>query len=205
MSKPESSNSRKQQRFDGLVRAHVPAMFQTAYRLTGNRHDAEDLVQDVLTKLFPQTDTLADVVDLKPWLAKALHNRFIDNVRKQGRRPNAVSGEESLDRIADTRASPDAHVVNDELTRDIHAALDRLTPELRSLVALHLMEGYTLEQLTQVFEVPLGTLKSRLHTARTRLKNMLVPNEPFSPDGRVEEYELPTEQRSDQSLQRAER
>ena len=184
-------------RFDLLVRPLVPAMFKTAFRLTGNRDDAEDLVQDVLTKLFPQTDKLVEVIDLKPWVTRALHNRFIDTVRKRQRSPTTVSEELGFSKAADSVSNPDAKLANGELENALRIALDTLTPELRSLVVLHLMEGYTLDQLTEVFDVPLGTLKSRLHTARSRLKKILALDEPFTTNLRVDEYELPTDQRTD--------
>ena len=184
-------------RFDLLVRPLVPAMFKTAFRLTGNRDDAEDLVQDVLTKLFPQTDKLVEVIDLQPWVTRALHNRFIDTVRKRQRSPTTVSEELGFSKAADSVSNPDAKLANGELENALRIALDTLTPELRSLVVLHLMEGYTLDQLTEVFDVPLGTLKSRLHTARSRLKKILALDEPFTTNLRVDEYELPTDQRTD--------
>ena len=92
---------------------------------------------------------------------------------------------------------------NEELAGALHRALDSLSPESRSLVVLHLMEGHTLEQLTKVFDVPLGTLKSRLHTARSQLKKVLALDEPFSTDERVDGYELSKNQRPDNGLQHA--
>ena len=77
----------QRERFDRLIRPYVVPMFQTAYRLTGDRHEAEDLVQDVLVKLYPQTSKVENVADLKPWLARAIHNRYVDIVRKRVRSP----------------------------------------------------------------------------------------------------------------------
>ncbi len=191
--------------FDQLIRPYVVSMFRTAYRLTGDRDDAEDLVQDVLTALYPQTSKLAAVTDLKPWLARVLHNRYVDTVRKRVRSPETVSNEFACLSAADAGASPDGRLENSELASALRQALDLLAPELRSLVVLHLMEGHTLEQLTAVFNVPLGTLKSRLHTARGRLKKMLALDEPFLPDERVDGYELPGNQRTDQKLRHASR
>ena len=157
----------QRERFDRLIRPYVVPMFQTAYRLTGDRHEAEDLVQDVLVKLYPQTSKVENVADLKPWLARAIHNRYVDIVRKRVRSPATVSNDLAVLSADDASAPPDGQIENDELANDIHKALDTLNPELRSLVVLHLMEGYTLDQLIDVFDVPLGTLKSRLHTARS--------------------------------------
>ena len=179
------------------MRPLVPTMFKTAYRLTGHRADAEDLVQDVLTKLFTQTAELADVVELKPWVARVLHNRFIDTVRARQRSPETVAEELGYSTAADSRSRPEAQLANNELANTLHNALDTLSPEQRSLVVLHLMEGHKLIELTDVFEVPLGTLKSRLHTARSHLKKVLKLDEPFTNDVRVNRYELPTDQTRD--------
>lgn len=201
MKKRSQQEASQCERFDLLIRPYVVPMFQTAYRLTGDRDEAEDLVQDVLVKLYPQTSKVEKVAHLKPWLARAIHNRYVDVVRKRARSPDTVSNDLAVASAADASARPDGQLVNDELANDIRKALDTLNPELRSLVVLHLMEGYTLEQLIDVFEVPLGTLKSRLHTARSRLKKILAMDEPFLTNERVDGYELSRNQRPDQGLQ----
>jgi RNA polymerase sigma factor (sigma-70 family) len=196
-------NKTQTEQFDRLIRPLVPDMFKTAYRLTGHRADAEDLIQDVLTKLFPQTHKLTEVIDLKPWLMKTLHNRFIDTMRARQRSPATVSDDQGFETAVDPNSTPQANLANGELAQALYRALDTLTPESRSLVVLNLMEGYTLEQLTDVFNVPLGTLKSRLHTARSRLKKILQLDEPFTDNKRVDEYELRTDQTKDQDHQHA--
>lgn len=205
MRKRSRQQPSRRERFDQLIRPHVVPMYQTAFRLTGDRDDAEDLVQDVLTKLYPQTEKLADVRELKPWLARAIHNRYVDSVRKRARSPGTVVNDFVYLNAVDQRAAPDDRMANDDLGSVLHDALSSLPPELRSLVVLHLMEGHTLDELTGVFNVPLGTLKSRLHNARSRLKKILALDEPLLPDERVDGYELPADQRSDQDLQSASR
>jgi RNA polymerase sigma factor (sigma-70 family) len=201
MKRPSRPETSQRERFDQLIRPYVLPMYQTAYRLTGDRDQAEDLVQDVLTKLYPMTNKLSDVLELKPWLARTIHNRYVDAVRKRARSPSTVSNDFAYLSAVDANPAPDDQVANDDLSSALHQALDTLSPESRSLVVLHLMEGHTLERLTDVFDVPLGTLKSRLHTARSRLKKMLTLDEPFSPNKRVNEHELPESQKPDQSLQ----
>ena len=203
MKKRMRQQASQRERFDQLIRPYVVPMYQTAFRLTGDRDDAEDLVQDVLTKLYPQADKLQSVTDLKPWLARAVHNRYVDTVRKRIRSPGTVANDFAYLSAVDKTAQPDDQLENDDLASALHRALGSLAPESRSLVVLHLMEGHTLDQLTEVFNVPLGTLKSRLHTARSQLKKILALDEPFSPIERVDGYELPRNQRSDQSLQSA--
>jgi RNA polymerase sigma factor (sigma-70 family) len=179
-------------RFTTLVRPHLPSLYAFAYRLHGNRDDAEDLVQDVLTKLYPRTRELAELRDLRPWLHRVLYNQFIDGARRDRSRPQVAAPDQAEYEIEDPTGGPEGHVDHAELSARIEHALARLDHDQRALVVLHLMEGRTLEELVPVFDVPLGTLKSRLHRARTRLKQLLGV-EPFAPAVRVMGYESHSE------------
>lgn len=175
------------ERFDALLRPHVRELYRTAYRYTGRRQDAEDLVQDLLVKLYPRTADLEQVEDLKPWLVRSLYHAFVDGVRKQRRAPSSVD----LDDVE--IASPDdPH--DDVLTLQQRAALDAaiagLTPEHRAVVMLHLVEGHTLPELSGILDVQIGTLKSRLHRAKAQLQEALRSMEPDRPEKRVGRYAM---------------
>ena len=177
-------------RFESLLAPHVEPLYRFAYRLTGNRPDAQDLVQDLLTRLYPRTDELRQVAELRPWLARALYNRFVDQLRR--RQTDALGAadpnEESLYAAADHGPGPEQETERGLLQRRIAVALSRLNPDQRTIVALHDMEGYTLAELETVLETPIGTLKSRLHRARAALPDLL-DMEPFVARPRVEERE----------------
>jgi RNA polymerase sigma factor (sigma-70 family) len=173
--------------FDQLVRPHLPALFRTAYRYTGRREDAEDLVQDLLTKLYPRTPELAQVEDLKPWLTRALYNAFIDNVRRTQRAPDLVDIDDVA--LADGH-DPQSDLLTEEQRRALAAAIDRLSPEHRAVVMLHLVEGHSLPELATLLGVQIGTLKSRLHRAKAQLQESLRTMEPFSDSERVTQHEL---------------
>lgn len=174
--------------FEALVLPHLERLYRLAYRYTGTSADAEDLVQSLLVKLLPQQETLTRVELLAPWLARALHNLYVDQVRR--RTTSAIDlaasqqDEEALELIVDDKlASPD-EVAEKLSDRDwIAAALMRLTPEHRALIAWHDIEGYTLEELAGSRNIPLGTLKSRLHRARAHLRQLLM--EPYGAALRV--------------------
>lgn len=166
-------------RFEALLAPQVERLYRLAYRFTGNRSDAEDLVQELLVRLFPRTEELAALEHLRPWLARALYNLFIDTVRQRSRDPLHQSMEEAvLETVEDPGPSPEGDVERLWLRRRLAAALAELNPDQRALLALHDMEGYTLPELTIILDTPIGTLKSRLHRARERLKNSLEM-EPF--------------------------
>jgi RNA polymerase sigma factor (sigma-70 family) len=171
-------------RFDTLVRPHLPSLYAFAFRLHGNPDDAEDLVQEVLAKLYARASELAGIRDLRPWLQRVLYNQFVDGARRQRSRPEAAAPEHADYEIEDPTGDPGWHAEGAELSEQIDRALARLDHDQRALVVLHFMEGHTLEELTRVFDAPLGTLKSRLHRARAKLKHLLEM-EPFAPGTRV--------------------
>lgn len=175
-------------RFDALLRPHVPTLYRSAYRFTRRREDAEDLVQDLLTRLYPRTPELERVEDLKPWLLRSLYHAFVDTTRKRQRIPEDACAldEEAMAAPED----PAQDVLQREQRLALNAAIEQLTPEQRAVVMLHLVEGYTLPELEQVLGVPIGTLKSRLHRAKAHLQDALEQWEPFRPDARVVEYGL---------------
>jgi RNA polymerase sigma-70 factor (ECF subfamily) len=178
--------------FEDLLRPQVEYLYRLAWRFTGSVADAEDLVQDVLTKLFPRTQELLEIERLRPWLARVLYNQYVDSVRQRSRSPivelvAGAEGEENpLDLLPTAKDGPEANAERTGQRERILRALDRLNPEQRAVVAMHDVEGYSLEELETMLETPLGTLKSRLHRARQRLR-ALLPMEPFSAGERVKD------------------
>jgi RNA polymerase sigma factor (sigma-70 family) len=174
-------------RFEELLRPHVDYLYRLAWRFTGNEADAEDLVQDLLLKLYPRAAELAALQSPRPWLARVLYRQYVDAVRQRSRRPPAdlIAGDE--DPLAELPAEtdgPEAHAERGELQARLLRALARLNPEQRAVVAMHDIEGYTLEELEKILDTPIGTLKSRLHRARAALREALGM-EPFAPAQRV--------------------
>lgn len=172
--------------FEVLVHPHVSALYQTAFKLTGSRVDAEDIVQDTLVKLYPKTHDLKQVKELRPWLITVVYHQFIDHCRRQQRNPvSLVNRMESaqfdpVEGLHCPYPGPDRQAGAMQQSELVLNALNELERDTRALVVMHLMEGFTLEELTGVFNVPLGTLKSRMHRARSRLKKQLSV-EPFGP------------------------
>lgn len=169
--------------FETLVAPHVERLYRLAYRFTGDRNDAEDLVQELLTHLYPRRAALAQVRDLGPWLARALYHRFVDTWRHRAADPlRGAADEEVLAALADPRADVQRDTL---LQARLNAALAHLNADQRAVIALHDIEGYTLDELETLLETPLGTLKSRLHRARRELRTLLGM-EPFDAQIRVD-------------------
>jgi RNA polymerase sigma-70 factor (ECF subfamily) len=178
----------KSKRFEGLVRPHVLALYRFAYRLLRNRPDAEDLVQDVLAKLYPRTNEMSQVRELKPWLMRVVYHQFVDLIRRRGRSPVTLSDANYLE-IVDPALDPEHQADLEQLSERVRVAVGRLRRDQQLLVGLHLIDGFTLEEVSQMLDVPLGTLKSRLHRTRAELKKTLRL-EPSAPPERVRDHEM---------------
>lgn len=171
--------------FESMIAPHIERLYRLAYRFCGAVQPAEDLVQDLLLKLYPRKKELAQVEELSPWLARALYNLFIDSTRKENRSP--LRGAVDVDVLVGMPSAidgPEQDLDNTLIQRRLALALDKLVPEQRVLVSLHDIEGYTLQELETMLDTPIGTLKSRLHRGRQQLRNSLEM-EPFSADERV--------------------
>lgn len=157
-------------------------LYRLAFRLTGQRADAEDLLQDVLTSLFERHAELTSIKDLAPWLGRVLYNRFVDSARRLRKRRWGDPGRERvvllddamLDRLATDEPGPETRAaIQAEMSR-LQSALDALGVEHRVVVLLHDAEGYSIEEIQAVTGVAAGTVKSRLHRARARLRELLA-------------------------------
>lgn len=181
-----SSQRSKQLKFDELVRPHLNKLYQLAYRFSGNKCHAEDMVQDLLLKLYPRIDELAQIEQVGPWLARILYRHNIDNYRKQQRSALDLSSHEiACDEIQTTQMQPSDSAQQHQTQMTISQALDSLTDKHKDLIILHDVEGYTLAEIEKILSTPLGTLKSRLSRGRSLLREKLIHMEPFNEYRRV--------------------
>ncbi|MDL0432478.1 RNA polymerase sigma factor [Marinobacter sp. TBZ242] len=183
-------------RFEKLVQPHLEAMYRFAFRLAGQQQDAEDLVQDVVVKLYPHLDELEGIEQLRPWLNRVLYRHFIDQVRRKGRRADRpvsdVAEPEQQATFLDSYAAdvPElAEQISAERLKPIMDSVIReLSPDMRTLMLLHDVDGWSQEDIARVLEIPVGTVKSRVHRCRASLKKKLLERpELFQQTGRVEQ------------------
>ena len=167
-------------RFSQLLSPHLAALYRLAFRLTTRKADAEDLFQDVLTKLFERRAELSSIRDLPPYLGRVLYNQFIDDKRRYGRQPLRLVDNNRL--LEDLPAGADPQREAEEAqTRDrLSRALGQLSEEHRLVVVLADVEGHSLQEMEALTDLPIGTLKSRLHRARGRLRELLRDEGTFS-------------------------
>ncbi|RZV37160.1 MAG: RNA polymerase sigma factor [Chromatiales bacterium] len=172
------------QTFDTLVRPHFDRLYRLAFRLTGRKAEAEDLFQELLIKAFGKLDDLVSIDEPGSWLCRVMYNLFIDEQRRFARRrmqtveEGALPGD-GLEGFAGTD-NPERNQQRLEQLRELDAALAQLSDEHRIIVLLHDTEGYKLEEIHELIGVPVGTVKSRLHRARARLREILARSGTFS-------------------------
>ena len=164
--------------FDALLRPHLDRLYRLSFRLAGTRAEAEDLFQDVLVKAFTRLDELGVIREPAPWLCRVMYNHFIDNQRRFARMRL-----HKVDADAQSGAGVDAYPGDLDPVRDaerldnikrMDEALATLSDDHRLVVLLHDVEGYKLEEIHKMTGDPVGTLKSRLHRARARLRENLT-------------------------------
>ena len=171
--------------FDLLLRGHVRPLYRYAYRWTGDVDQAEDLVQETLTRLFSELPRLREIEQLRPWAARVMYRIFVDWLRRTNRSPvvyvgrSGTTGEFLEDEEEDGQA-PDETWNPESLTERalererIEAVWPHLHKQHRVVLSLHEIEGYSLEEVAHIIEVPLGTAKSRLNRARNHLRELLT-------------------------------
>lgn len=159
-------------RFVALVFPHIRRMHRMAYRWTMDSVDADDLVQDVLTALVPRVVELESIDRLGPWLIKVLYRRYVDLYRRRRACPIEYSGGRDGDSFCDESGGDDYE--QQDLRRALSHALMALEDDWRDTVLLHDVEGYTAVEVAEILDISVGTVKSRLHRARQKLKKMLT-------------------------------
>lgn len=164
-------------RFEALVRPHFGALFAAARRMTVSPHDAEDLLQEVCITAYERLDELEDIEYPRAWLLKVMYNRFIDGRRRSDRSPvdNAPTGAESQepDLSAAPGAGPEELVDRDQRVHRVLRAMRCLNADHCALIAMHDVEGVSIEELCRLTGLPAGTIKAQLHRTRMKLGRLL--------------------------------
>lgn len=170
----------KQEDFEEEIIPHLDAMYNFALRLTSDPNDAEDLVQDTIVKAFRFFSSYEKGTNAKAWLFRILKNSYINNYRKKSKQPNQVDYDEVSSFYETIRADrTDTSDLEDRMFReliddDISNALEELPEDFRTVVLLCDVEGFTYEEIANMLDVPIGTIRSRLHRGRNLLKAQLM-------------------------------
>ncbi|MEE8426351.1 MAG: RNA polymerase sigma factor [Woeseiaceae bacterium] len=178
------SNAEQNLNFERIVRPHFDRLYRLAWRLTGGKAEAEDLFQDLLVKAYGLLDDLIAIEEPGSWLSRVMYNLFVDQHRRYTRQRMHLVDEGHLPGAGLADLAGDLDPVTDierlEILMRLDAALGQLSEEHRLIVLLHDTEGYKLKEIQDITGVPVGTIKSRLHRARARLRDILSPDGTFS-------------------------
>lgn len=161
--------------WEDIVAEHSPRVFRLAYRLTGNRHDAEDLTQETFVRVFRSLSSYRPGT-FEGWLHRITTNLFLDQARRRSRIRFEALGEDAGARFASPsgRGTPERGFEHENLDYDIQAALDALSPEYRAAVVLCDIEGLSYEEIAATLGIKMGTVRSRIHRARAQLRVALA-------------------------------
>jgi RNA polymerase sigma-70 factor (ECF subfamily) len=155
---------------------YIDSMYNFAYKLTLDEDDAKDLVQDTYLKAYRFINSFEQGTNAKAWLFKILKNSFINDFRKKTRQPAKVDYQEienvyNSDDVdenitVDLRSETVQDLIGDEVTN----AINSLAVDFRTVIILCDLEGFTYEEMAKILDIPIGTVRSRLHRARSILK-----------------------------------
>lgn len=169
--------------FESLMRDTHRQAFSLAVRLTGNAHEAEDLVQETYVRAYRFFHRYDRSMPFTGWLFRIMTNLHIDSVRRKGRIKTTSldhgggDGTASWD-IADEDASPERPLMRTEVDAPMQEALGRMTPAFRAAVLLADVEGMAYEEIADTMGISLGTVRSRIHRGRKQLRDYLVTKYP---------------------------
>ncbi len=175
----EDQDKRHKRIFEEEFLPQIDALYTFAYHLTYNEEDANDLVQETYLKAYRFIDKYIEGTNAKAWLFKILKNVFINQYRRKSKQPTKVDYEEVINyhdeedtnysSYLDMREEMFQHMMGDEVTNAINA----LPVDFRVVILLCDVEGFTYEEISKIIDIPIGTVRSRLHRARNMLKEKL--------------------------------
>jgi RNA polymerase sigma factor (sigma-70 family) len=175
----ELKGEKRHELFISEFMGYIDPLYNFAYRLTLDEDDANDLVQDTYLKAYRFFNSYEPGTNAKAWLFRILKNSFINEFRKKSKQPAKVdysdleqtynSEDTDSNHTMDMRIESERDKIGDEVAR----ALGTLDVDFRTAIILCDLEGFTYEEMSKILDIPIGTVRSRLHRARNLLKEKL--------------------------------
>ena len=173
------SEEEKKRIFDEEFFPHIDSMYNFAYRLTYDEDDSKDLVQDTYLKAFRFIESFQKGTNAKAWLFRILKNSFINEFRKKSKEPAKIDyqevesfyNSEEVDKsiTTDLRVETVKEMMGDEVSN----ALNSLDIDFRTVIILCDLDGFKYDEMAKILDIPIGTVRSRLHRARNLLREKL--------------------------------
>jgi RNA polymerase sigma-70 factor (ECF subfamily) len=177
--KPVYTEEEKKKVFNEEFLPHLDAMYNFAYRLTFDEDDAKDLVQDAFMKSYRFVESFEQGTNAKAWLFRIVKNSFINDFRKKSKEPAKVDYQEvesfyNSDDV-DKSITTDLRVetLRDMMGDEVSNALNSLDVDFRTVIILCDLNGFKYDEMSKILDIPIGTVRSRLHRARNLLREKL--------------------------------
>ncbi len=177
--KQSYSEEEKKSVFDGEFLPHIDALYNFAYRLTFDEDEAKDLVQETFLKSYRFIESFQEGTNAKAWLFRILKNSFINEFRKKSKEPSKVDYQEvesyyNSDEV-DEPITTDLRVetLRDMMGDEVSNALNSLDVDFRTVIILCDLNGFKYDEMSKILDIPIGTVRSRLHRARNLLRENL--------------------------------
>lgn len=172
-----------QTRFNELMEATYRKVFNMAYRLAGNRPDAEDLTQEAFYRAYRSFSDYEGDKPFENWIFRIVTRLFLDLLRSRRRRIKAMSYDAPLQKdgseenlyfdVPDEGPTPESHMLDNAFNEDLQRTLNSLSPEQRLLVTLADIEGLAYKDIADMVGKPIGTIRSRLHRTHKLMRQRL--------------------------------
>lgn len=166
--------------FADIVDYYQHKIYQHCYRMLGNKHEAEDMAQEAFIRAYVNIDSFDESRKFSTWLYRIATNISIDRIRK--RKPDyyldaEVKGTDGLDMYSQLSStsdkSPSEEVESIELQRYIQNEIAQLPTKYRTIIMLRYLEEFSLQEISDILDIPLGTVKTRIHRGREALRKRL--------------------------------
>lgn len=170
----------KRKQFEVEAMPHMDALYRTALRMTKNQSDAEDLVQETMVKAYRFWDKFEPGSNCRAWLFKIMTNIFINEYRSKSRTPVSVNMDDIDDNFLYGQLAAKSPDKNPEemlfakiFDDDVKKAIEELPDDFRLVVVLSFLEDFSYQEIADIVDLQLGTVKSRLHRGRKLLQKKL--------------------------------
>lgn len=177
---PIANKRDRDAQFEKEFMPFINSLYNFAFRLSLDEDDANDLVQDTYLKAYRFFDSYQPGTNAKAWLFRILKNTFINEFRRKSKQPAKVDYQEvesyynsddvDENHTTDLRSETVQELLGDEVAK----ALNEIDVDFRTVIVLCDIEGFTYEEMAKILDIPIGTVRSRLHRARNLLKDRLV-------------------------------
>jgi len=163
-------SSKLKKDFEEKILEYIDSLYNLALRMTQHKQDAEDLTQEAVLRAYRFLTKFEEGTNFKAWIMAILRNVFINEYRRKTKEPQKIE----FEKVEDFITIPEISGVQEEIfTENIKSSIDKLPEELRTTIILFYAEDFSYKEIAKIMDVPVGTVMSRLYTARQALKRQL--------------------------------